>query len=98
MRFLNLLALALARGIGAQFDFPTSDCVDPSGTASCIQKEMDVQAVACNQTCSNLQGEDHLYCLEGCACVSYSNVMNCVLSGCWNKARDGPSVPPKPAY
>jgi hypothetical protein len=80
-----LFIFALARGISAQFSFPTSDCVDPAGTAQCIQTENNIQAVSCTQTCSQLQGEEYLYCLEGCACVSYSHYMNCILSGCWNK-------------
>jgi hypothetical protein len=97
MVFLTtLFLLVLARGISAQFSltFPTSDCVDPAGTAACIQKETDVQAVSCAQTCSRYQGELNLYCLEGCACVSYSNYMNCILSGCWNKAGNARSNQP----
>jgi hypothetical protein len=85
--FRSLFLLALASGIRAQLNFPTSDCVDPAGTAACIQQEDAVQVVACNQTCSGVEGELHLACLEGCACVSYSNYMNCIVSGCWNKVR-----------
>lgn len=37
--FRKVFLLAFAGGIAAQLNFPTSDCVDPTGTAACIQKE-----------------------------------------------------------